>query len=1260
MNLITILLTVVLAAQGLFPLHSSKVLYSTEDAPVVATAAGLFASDVEAVTGEGCISISSPSKGNLVIVGTAASPYVSRLAGAELKALEGRWESYSMKLVRNPFPGVRQALVIAGSDPRGAAYGLMDLSRQIGVSPWYWWCDIPVRRQAKVYVTPIAGPSKEPSVKYRGIFINDEDWGLRNWAGIKDPTGDIGPDTYEKVCELLLRLKANHLLPAMHKCTSPFYSFAQNPAVADKYGIVVGTSHCEPLLFNNATEWDVERDGEWNYEENREGVLKAMDGRVAQAAGYENIYTVGMRGIHDHPMEAENEKKKAEITENVIRDQRAILEKHLGRPAETIPQAFTPYKEVLTTYDFGMDLPDDITIVWPDDNFGHMKRVSSPLEQKRSGRSGVYYHVSYLGLPDAHLWFSTTSTTLMYAELLKAYRATADRIWIVNCGDIKCCEMQVDFFLRLAFDVDAFDYDKAASFPTDFLCEIAGEEFRPDIDASMGTALRLAASRRPDQMSWQWVMTLKKPAYASAEAETDFSFDNYNEAGRRLAEYSSAEAAVDRVMAAVPEDCRAAMFELLEFPVKSAAAVNRSYLGVQQYRLWHRQGRAAAADAKKVALKARNDVFALQKTYWTMLDGKWDRIVKCQRERQLKDMSRFPDMPVLSSVPCVGVSAHIGEFSSLTRRSGLIEVFAKSSVPAGWTAETSDGWILLSSCSGRTAGVDSIKVDIDWNRVPAGRELSGYVCIRGAGCKEYVPVKAFNPAEGIAPGTFVEDDGVVSIEAAAYTRLGACDSVEVRRIGGIGIEGSALMFGDADGTLHDYRTDSAPHAEYDFWCSDAGSVDVYVYLVPQFPLYKDQDFKIYNGSNAGIRYGVMIDDLAPRMEPEMNMVEFGENHKVPVLHECFINKGTLCIDKPGMHTLKLMCGNEGVMFQKIVLDFGGLKRSWNGPETTESRYPGPSAPVVVTQDLFKEIPVRQCHAATIEITSAGTRLVSFFGGTKELVDDVDIYLCRQEAGDTAWSAPVKIVDGVRACQNPVLFRPDDSRVLLFYKTGNKIAEWRGLVTGSVDDGLTWSEPDSLPAGLFGPIKNQPVKLASGRVISPSSDESGRWTAHFEISDDSCRSWRKVGPVKADDSLDVIQPAVLTCRDGSLLALCRSRNGKIAATRSRDDGESWSRMELTDFPNNNSGLDATTLPDGRFVLVCNPTGMRPGKKSGPRTPLGVFVSSDEGYTWDHVATLETEPGEFSYPTVICDPSESDVVHIVYTWKRERIKYARIKL
>ena len=927
---------------GAFQLEGSKVLYDEKDAPVVGTAATLFAGDITSVTGLKSDAVSfgdgSPSIHcrRAVIVGTSASPIIARLAAGELKSLEGRWESYCIKIVKNPIPGIGEALVIAGSDSRGAAYGLMDISRGMGVSPWYWWCDIPIASHPSVWVNRVPVPSKEPSVRYRGIFINDEDQGLRPWAGLKDSRQDIGPDTYGKVCELLLRLKANHLLPAMHKCTTPFYSIEENPETVAKYGIVVGTSHCEPLMFNNASEWNGEKDGEWNYETNRGGVLQALDARVKQASRYENVYTVGMRGIHDRPMEADGDKRKAEITEMAIMDQRNILERYVGKPVDMIPQAFTPYKEVLETYDAGMRLPEDVTIVWPDDNFGHIKRVSTPLEQHRRGRSGVYYHVSFLGLPVANIWMSTTSTTLMYEELMKAYRASADRIWIVNCGDIKCCELQTDFFLNLAFDTDAFDYTKAADYPVDFVCSFLGQEYRKNVRESLGEALTLALSRRPDQMAWEWEMTDK--SYRGASVDTDFSLNNYDELQRRLEAYAAASRAADKLMEAVPDQFKAPVFELVSFPVKSADAVNRSYLLAQKYRAWQLQGRSAASSVIDQSLAAQKEVKMLQDEYWNILDRKWDHVVLYPKYKYFKDVrNSFKECGdrAASASDRFGVESHLGEFSSQTRDTGLVEVYSCNGAVCGWKATVSDSWIKMSKMAGMVDGkecpVDSVFVNIDWDAIPRSFSSSGMICIESDGIRKYLNVTVSNNEEKIPEGYFLEKDGVVSISAAQYSRLSGCDGLRIESLRGIGVDGSALLFGEADGMLYDYRNGKGPVAEYDFWCSRAGRVDVYVYVVPQFPLNRERDYKIYNGSNAGIHYGVMIDNLAPRMEPEMNIVEFGENHKSSVLHEAFINKGTLYVDKPGLHTLKLMCGDPGVMYQKILIDFGGLKRSWNGP-----------------------------------------------------------------------------------------------------------------------------------------------------------------------------------------------------------------------------------------------------------------------------------------------------------------------------------------
>ena len=305
----------------------------------------------------------------------------------------------------------------------------------------------------------------------------------------------------------------------------------------------------------------------------------------------------------------------------------------------------------------------------------------------------------------------------------------------------------------------------------------------------------------------------------------------------------------------------------------------------------------------------------------------------------------------------------------------------------------------------------------------------------------------------------------------------------------------------------------------------------------------------------------------------------------------------------------------------------------------------------------------QCHASTIVEYPKGVLSVAFFGGTRESSDDVCIYLSRKKFGETEWSRPEKVAeDSLHACWNPVLFSPDKDRMLLFYKTGPHVPEWVGHVKTSYDGGLTWTDDFAFPEGMLGAIKDKPVKLASGRIISPSSEEirvpgekETQWTVHFELSDDGAKTWRKVGPVEADDSVRVIQPTILIHKDGTLEALCRSSNGKIAVTYSHDDGETWSKVELTDFPNNNSGIDAVTLPDGRFALVCNPV----GDDWGARYPLCVYIS-DDGLDWKEIANLDSEPVDagYCYPSMIV--GSDGALHVAYTWDRKRIKYARIEL
>lgn len=322
-------------------------------------------------------------------------------------------------------------------------------------------------------------------------------------------------------------------------------------------------------------------------------------------------------------------------------------------------------------------------------------------------------------------------------------------------------------------------------------------------------------------------------------------------------------------------------------------------------------------------------------------------------------------------------------------------------------------------------------------------------------------------------------------------------------------------------------------------------------------------------------------------------------------------------------------------------------------------------PERVREFIYEQAAFPQCHASTIVETAAGTLIASFFGGTHEKNPDVGIWVSRHEGG--RWSAPVEVANGIQYTKadgtvvrhpawNPVLFQPKAGPLMLFYKIGPDPQNWWGMLTTSTDDGRTWSEPRRLPEGVLGPIKNKPVQLADGTILCPSSAESAAtgWTVHFELTRDLGRTWEVVGPINTKQEFNAIQPSVLFHRDGRLQVLCRSREDVVTTSWSSDQGSTWSKMEATALANPSSGTDAVTLADGRQLIVYNPTKRRPDGKSGPRSPLNVAVSTD-GVVWRDVAVLETDeaPNGYSYPAVI--QTRDGLVHITYTWRRERIRH-----
>ena len=431
------------------------------------------------------------------------------------------------------------------------------------------------------------------------------------------------------------------LAPAMHSCTGAFYSHPESQQVADAYGIMITTSHCEPLLFNNAaeSEWNKQRDGEWNYETNSATILKKLDDRIRDTKAFDNIYTMGLRGLHDEAMKGStNPKDRARTLEQVFAKQREILEKYKEKKATQLPQIFVPYKETLDIYDAGLRVPDDITLVWPDDNYGYMKRVSNSREQQRSGGSGVYYHLSYCGVPHDNLWIFSTAPMLMYEELLKAYTAGADRYWLLNVGDIKPMEIETQMFMDMAYNFKQFSYDNANAYQAEWLAKVFGQQHQESFQYILDNYYRLAWDRKPEFMGYE--MEWDTPEYARLY-DTDFSFET-GTAQKRLVDYQNICFAYDAIEQALAPEQRPALFEMLGYAVHSAYQMNRKFLYAQAN---HETGNVLYAEQCR---DANRQINLLLERYNTQLGGKWNQMMS---EVTPGYTALYHQMPTLTNRP---------------------------------------------------------------------------------------------------------------------------------------------------------------------------------------------------------------------------------------------------------------------------------------------------------------------------------------------------------------------------------------------------------------------------------------------------------------------------------------------------------------------------------------------------------------------------------------------------------------------------------
>ena len=472
-------------------------------------------------------------------------------------------------------------LVVEGNNARGTAYGLLELSRIAGVSPWKWWGDVVPERKGLLTIDSSFSTEQRPSVEYRGIFLNDEDWSLRPWScqtNDPGPKGHIGVQTYKRIFQLLLRLRANAVWPAMHEGTTAFFQIPGAKAMADSCGIVVGTSHCEPLLCNNVGEWDVSVRGRFNYRTNRQAVQDYWTERLqAVKHSRDNMFTIGMRGIHDSSMEGyKTEQEKFDALQQVIDDQQRLLSQHIGNPA-ALTQVFVPYKEVLQLYEKGLRVPDYVTLMWCDDNYGYMTRYSSPAEQQRSGGGGIYYHLSYWGRPHDYLWLTTTQPGLIYNELREAYDRHVRKLWIANVHDPKVAGYDLELFLDMAWNINCVSGATVDEHYRQWLCRQFGNKAGTLLLPVMHDFYRLCGERRPEFMGWTQVELDKKKYPRGLSPVTTVGLTRH-EAERRLADFLRIENTVDAAASLVRPALRDAYFAAITYPVKATAAMNRKLL----------------------------------------------------------------------------------------------------------------------------------------------------------------------------------------------------------------------------------------------------------------------------------------------------------------------------------------------------------------------------------------------------------------------------------------------------------------------------------------------------------------------------------------------------------------------------------------------------------------------------------------------------------------------------------------------------------
>jgi hypothetical protein len=940
--------------------RATRLWVDDDDWAGVVRAVGDLRADVERVTGVAPEIWSSDTSRSerLVIVGTLGrSALIDRLVAEgriDAASIAGQWESYFLETVSDPLPGVDEALVIVGSDKRGTIYGVYDLSEQIGVSPWYWWADVTPDPADALYVLDGRYERGEPAVRYRGIFLNDERPDLDYWVRFTygerpSPISDtatianFNSDFYARIFEVILRMKGNYLWPAMWN-----NAFAEddpeNARLADEYGIVMGTSHQEPML-RAQKEWDWHRReelGTWNFAEHPEALTEFWRGAVIERGGYENLYTIGLRGEDDTAMihgEAEN----IRLLQEIVAVQRDMLRDELGVDPATVPQVWTLYKEVQGYYENGLRVPNDVTLLWAEDNWGNVRRLPTPEERERAGGAGVYYHFDYHGGPRSYQWINTNPIAKIWDQMSLAKQYGADEVWIVNVGHFKGYELPMEYFLELAWDTDRWTNDNVREYMALWAAREFGEAIAVEAAEILAGYTRFNGRRKPE---------LLRP--------DTYSLTEYQEFERVVADYEALAARVEALHDRLPEHKRSAFYQLVLFNAKASAQLNALYLAAGRNALYARQGRAATNAMAERTRELFDADQALMAYFNEMLEGgKWNHFMDQPKigyvswrdppedslqaidlvELELPaeaalgvavdgDASAWPAWPLPAGPGNVLLSAGPGTepvlplFDAFNRQRHGIEVFNRGRETFEIAVETSEPWIRVIDDRGEAVAalggfVDDqlrLPIAIDWENARAG-ESTGTVTIAGAGSVVTVGVRAFAP-EGIDRDSlegFVESDGLVSIEAEHYSAMNPAGDARWIRIEDYGHTLSGMR-ADAPVDVAGLTPGrDAPSLEYRMHRFTSGPAEVELTVAPTLNFVPGR----------GLRVAVSFDDGEAEvltLVPEgYDAANGNRDWEASVRNNYRLVTSEHDLTEAGEHRLKLWMIDPAVVVQKIVV-----------------------------------------------------------------------------------------------------------------------------------------------------------------------------------------------------------------------------------------------------------------------------------------------------------------------------------------------------